>query len=322
MRTPLQRHCMLIALLAAVQAAAVPKLVCDDPVHEFGSKPNTDVVEHSFVLRNTGGKPLDIMHVRTNCGCTVAEPESRTIAPGASTRLPTELRLHGRQGRQNIAIYVQSTDPEQPVLTLRMRGEARSLLSVNPRHVSFGRVSGERSETRLIRVTLNEPLEIELRNVRDVNNAFDVRMRENGRNPSVKTIVVSNRKGLDPGTYRATVELAEKDVPGIITSVAVFLRVLDQLTIMPTEIVVPRGTTGLQRNVIVTEGTVKTFAVRNVQPPLPDIKADVRLLGDRGFNIAITGIDGTRELDGKVLRITTDVPGMTDIAIPFRVIDN
>ncbi len=308
-------------LLGALQTFAGPNLVCDDTVYDFGSRRNTEVVKHDFQLRNEGDETLRISSVRTSCGCTVAELDTRRIDPGKGVALHAEFRLQGRKGHQSKTIYIHSNDPEQPLLRLAMRGEARSVVDVVPRHLSFGRISGGRSETRLIRVTVHEPIAIELRDIRDTEDAFNISFRSDTGKPNTKTIVVSTKKDLAPGVYRGTVELAEDGADDILTSVGVYVRILDKLTVMPTEIVVPLGDEDVQRNVIITEGKVEKFEIRGVKPPVRKIKTDIKPVGDRGYLIRVSGIDGTPELDGKVLTIETDVEDMKNITIPFRVVE-
>ena len=61
---------------------AAPRIVCEEPIFDFGDKNNSESVEHNYVIRNTGNVSLEIQDVRASCGCTAVKPSQNTIPPG------------------------------------------------------------------------------------------------------------------------------------------------------------------------------------------------------------------------------------------------
>ena len=45
-----------------------PRLVCNEPVFDFGVRPNSVEVDHDFTIRNAGELPLVISQVRSGVG--------------------------------------------------------------------------------------------------------------------------------------------------------------------------------------------------------------------------------------------------------------
>ena len=78
MKTPLLSAMLLASLLslpapaqepaaaapAAPEAPLAPRIVCDEPLFDFGEKNNTEFVEHDYPIRNSGTLSLEIRNVR------------------------------------------------------------------------------------------------------------------------------------------------------------------------------------------------------------------------------------------------------------------
>ena len=100
------------------------RLVCDEPLFDYGIRPNSIEVDHNFVIRNTGDLPLVISQVRSGCGCTRAQLSQNTLAPGSNAVLSARLSLRGVVGPKQTNIYLHSNDPVSPVFQCKMAGSA------------------------------------------------------------------------------------------------------------------------------------------------------------------------------------------------------
>jgi hypothetical protein len=126
---------------------AVPRLVCDQPIHDFGERDHLQDVFCAFALRNAGSAPLTIHRVRASCGCTTTALATNLLQPGQQTELSAHLTLRGRSGPQHKRIYVESDDPATPLLGLEMRGTALIEVEARPLLVQFGALAaGEKAE--------------------------------------------------------------------------------------------------------------------------------------------------------------------------------
>lgn len=91
--------------------------------------------ETTFVMRNQGGKPLEVLGISTSCGCTSAWADQKTILPGGRTTLyvsfdPTVHEdIEGEVFRQ---VYVRSNDPEQPEVTVDIKATLNSAQGTLP----------------------------------------------------------------------------------------------------------------------------------------------------------------------------------------------
>ncbi len=91
-----------------------PKLVIPHRTWDFGRVKPTEVVTHTFVLKNEGEAPLTISRIYTTCGCTTAELTARVIPPGkvALLRLIFDAGYHDVRGqRVRRGVIIESNDP-------------------------------------------------------------------------------------------------------------------------------------------------------------------------------------------------------------------
>ena len=88
---------------------------------EVAAKPVDKTVTVNFAFRNTTDHPVEIVKIRTSCGCTVAESAKKTFAPGEKGTVKAVFTTVGRKGKQEKAIVVETSEKGTPdVLTLRV----------------------------------------------------------------------------------------------------------------------------------------------------------------------------------------------------------
>lgn len=98
------------------QTGNAPKIEISASFFDFGEVEHGQVLERSFVVKNTGQDILKIKSVRTSCSCTEGKIEKNIIEPGQETNLLVTYDTgamsgpHGK-GRQERIIFIQSNDP-------------------------------------------------------------------------------------------------------------------------------------------------------------------------------------------------------------------
>ena len=138
-----------------------PKIVCDEPLFDFGEKNNTEFVEHDYMIRNTGPLSLEIRGVRASCGCTAVKPSQDIIPPGTEASIRAHLDLRGRNGYQQKSITVESNDPQTPNLILTLKGNAIQPLRAQPSSLFFGRIASTDNRSRMFEIISGQgPIQI------------------------------------------------------------------------------------------------------------------------------------------------------------------
>jgi len=106
-----------VALLSASAA-----LVCEMPEYDFGKAPDSEVITHTFTLRNDGDRPVNILSVSASCGCTTSSATTNSLEPGGSTEIIARVALRGRSGAQRFPLRVRTDDPDQSLIMLTVMG--------------------------------------------------------------------------------------------------------------------------------------------------------------------------------------------------------
>ncbi len=112
--------------------SSLAKIEIAETVHDFGQVKEGAVVEHTFLVKNTGAAPLIIKETRASCGCTVPEKPEQPIAPGATGEIKVKFNTAGKPGAQSkVVTIVANTSPEISEVTLRGFVEGDDLKNLN-----------------------------------------------------------------------------------------------------------------------------------------------------------------------------------------------
>lgn len=99
----------------------VPEITFDKEVFEFGTVNEGDVVEHSFIITNSGKSDLVIIDAKASCGCTVPTWPKNAIKPGESAPLEIKFNTLGKPNKQSKTITL-TTNTVNGKETVRVSG--------------------------------------------------------------------------------------------------------------------------------------------------------------------------------------------------------
>ena len=115
--------CFLLLLVSLCAMAQKATLVCEKPMHDFGTIKEADgKVEHDFIIKNTGDKPIAISKISSSCGCTVPEWDKAPLRPGQESKVHVVFNPHNRNGKFNKTISVNLSG-EKNTFLLFIRGK-------------------------------------------------------------------------------------------------------------------------------------------------------------------------------------------------------
>ena len=77
------------------------------------------VVEYPFV--NPTDHPITITSLHTSCGCTTAALDKKTYQPQEKGGITATFTIGEREGEQNKSIVVQTDDPAESTVILRLK---------------------------------------------------------------------------------------------------------------------------------------------------------------------------------------------------------
>ncbi len=117
----------------ALLGTATPRLSVSEEMYEFGEVVDGAVVEHTFVLTNTGTSEVRITRASWSCGCTSVSPSLRnvTLAPGRSLDVRVTFRTRGYSAPRytqpvSTRVTIHSNASNAPQLPITVRGYVRA----------------------------------------------------------------------------------------------------------------------------------------------------------------------------------------------------
>ncbi len=117
---------MTLALLFPVYGGAEvsgPRMALSETSFHFGTVMEDQALSHTFIIRNVGTAPLQIMAVHTDCDCMVSK-YPRTIAPGGQGEITLTIKPFSVRQRFKKAAMVFSNNSGSPQLFLTLTGES------------------------------------------------------------------------------------------------------------------------------------------------------------------------------------------------------
>ncbi len=296
-----------------------PRIFCADPEFNFGTVDNQTVVEHTFVIQNTGDTTLEINNIRAACGCTVADVSTRTIPPGAEATMTARLNLQGRTGYQSKPISVHSNDPEQPVLRLNMVGQAQQGLSVTPIRMMFGQAGAGQQLTLPVTIATATDADFAILGIESSHAGIQVE-QETATPGREYRLNVTLRAPTQPGSLAANIRVQTDHPSRPVIDIPVFANVVGDLLFTPPEITLPANTPGpITRHVVIRAGTSGPFEITGVETPDPAMDTQIFPFGGNGYRVHINNIQPGPHLNGQAIRITTTAGIMKEITIPLRL---
>ncbi|MHC4262712.1 MAG: DUF1573 domain-containing protein, partial [Planctomycetota bacterium] len=143
---------------AGAEATDPVRLVCVEPVHDFGTVWEGATVEHAFELEVQGDGQLKVEAVRASCGCTNSrllhadgEPYvfGTPLSSGDRLRVDVVFQSQNRQGPQNRPVTLYGNLPDGGRFQVELVGEVGPYLSPAMQELELGRllVADERTAT-------------------------------------------------------------------------------------------------------------------------------------------------------------------------------
>lgn len=322
MFTRLLTAALLLGLVCTAPALAqhpattnVPRIASDNPVYDFGTVDQTESVEHTYVLKNTGTVTLEISRIQPSCGCTVAEISEKNVPPGGESHITTRFSPAGRNGPQHKAIVVYSNDPEQPQYTLTLQGNVGSAVFVQPSQITMPRLEPGSQPTADVFVSSGDGTAFQVTAVESTSSDLvaEVQQMEEGKNYRVHLAL---KQPLE-GNFSATVLVRTDHPRRPEIQIPVRFMATREVIVAPREITFDKpGDDAVSRFVLVRNSDGTPVQIDHIEPPNPGVKVDTQPFGSNGIRIQMSGVVPNSGINGQALRI--QVRGNT-IEVPIRV---
>lgn len=86
------------------------KIVFVKEIHNFGTLKDGEIVSFSFVFRNMGGSPIQIVKTEVSCGCINIQYDRNDILPGESSDIEVVFNTSGEWGNILKGVTIETSD--------------------------------------------------------------------------------------------------------------------------------------------------------------------------------------------------------------------
>lgn len=319
--TSLGLAAVLIAVSARAQQPATtnaPKIVCDEPVFDFGTVDPSEAVEHTFLIRNEGTLTLELTRVHPSCGCTVANVSQNSIPPGGESRITSRLSLQGRSGPQQKSIVIDSNDPNQPQLILMLRGIAGSALNVMPTQLAMPKIAPGSTPSGNVIISAADGVEFRVTAVETTSDLLEAKVDPIEANRSYR-ITIGAKQPLSSGAISASVVVSTDHPKRARIDIPVSFVVSRELVVAPREIIFDHPSDEpSSRFVLIRNADGTPIELDGLEPPDSAVQIETYPFGASGMRIQLNNLVPSAALNGRVLRI--HVRNSAPVDVPIRIL--
>ena len=104
---------------------------------DFGTMRLGTKRSHSFVFRNVGEAPVDVVYKSSSCKCTVGKLDSKTLNPGEQTQVDLEWLAEGVFNDFSQTATIGTNAPDQEEIKLTIKGKIGQAYVFDPSPMDF-----------------------------------------------------------------------------------------------------------------------------------------------------------------------------------------
>ncbi len=306
----------------AAAMSGKPKIECDEQSFDFGETWVGPRLEHTYTIKNTGNAALEITKVKPSCGCTSVGSYPKRIEPGESGEFKFALNSQKLHGRYRKSITVSSNDPDTPSFRLQLAGYCKRYVDVTPRNANFGKISGEKSSERVLKIINNTdtPLELSLQKAGTSSFHFELVEKEPGEKYELKVKSITPMK---TGRSRGSVVLKTNVESQETITISASAVVPERIELQPNEIRLStrtKGVKGYTRTIRLTNYGTNPVKILAATVNDPQIKATFseRTAGQAYLlNVAFPDNFDITKKSNLVLTVKTDDKEKPEIRVPI-----
>jgi hypothetical protein len=317
-------------------ANAAAGLQFNTNTHDFGRINDEAPVKKLFTFKNISQQTINVVNVRSTCGCTAGAPSKRVLAPGEEGSIEVTFNPQNRRGLELKTVTVETDFKPMPNYELHIQTTVLPRLVIEPSAVWFGEVPfGKGGVQEVSIVSRFNGFAISEAKVADDKAAGRFKIESlgadsvdlDGDKGTRVRYRITMLDGLPIGNHNTPMVLTSNDPKHPTISVSLAGRVVGELNVTPERLLVrhPAGETPFVAEAIIASrnGTpVNISSVELVDAPVEmSIALDVqpREPGSKSaYRIIAAGITPkfVNEIRGSV-RIRTDSKDMAEINLPF-----
>ncbi|MDC0934864.1 DUF1573 domain-containing protein [Pirellulales bacterium] len=149
--------------------------------HDFGTVARGADTVYKFEITNLYKQPMNIVGVRTSCGCTTPTIENNVFKTHDKAYIVARFNTHSHLGEKSATLTVTFGAPYPAEVQLRVRGNIRGDVQFTPGAVEFGEIDEGQPSQKQVDVSYTGRESWEIIDVTNDNDNFEVELREVAR---------------------------------------------------------------------------------------------------------------------------------------------
>lgn len=158
--------------------------------YDFGIANEGEFVSCPFVIKNCGGKPLQIKNVIHNCSCIGADVEKSTLLPGETTKVKVSYQARPTTRREILKVWIECNDPQKPITELTISGTIHLIVYWYPKSVSFYCEHGIYAQKKHVKFLIDNTKQSELGKITTSSERIEASWEED--NKGLKCVISLN----------------------------------------------------------------------------------------------------------------------------------
>lgn len=290
------------------------KKMFDHTSHDFKTVARGAKVEHTFTVENIYEEDMQIVDVRTTCGCTVAKVSKRTLKTWEKAEIVAQVDTRGFYGRKDSTLTVVFGGQFPAEVQLHVHSYIRSDIVFQPGSVQFGSVAEGTALARKVTVSYAGRSDWEIEKAESPNPHLETKLTKAAVTPAGQVtydIEVELRPDAPAGYLHEYLTLVTNDRRPQYSHVplAVEGEVVPALTVRPSPLllgVLSVGETVTRQLVVQGKEPFRVVKVECSDPrltcPVPQTKEAKSL---HLLPVTFTAGDAAEKFSGKLLIQTT-----------------
>jgi hypothetical protein len=241
---------------------------------DFGQIWTGDTCKTEVELKNVGDATLKILNVKTSCGCAVAEPGKRQLAPGESDTMTVTYDTNKNVKVVKHYVTITTNGTVEPEIQFVLHGEVWNAFEAKPQAaLAFGKVQPSSRKSKSIELISNveEKAHPKLRPI-GADVPFEVKLEE--IEPGKKYRLRAETKpplALGDNRVKVVIETGVERLPTM--SISVSARAMERVSVWPEKLrVVPSQKKPGTRSVRIYHLKDRPIEVTQILCDLPDTK--------------------------------------------------
>lgn len=148
---------------------SIPGLVVNTLAHDMGDIFWGETASFTFLIHNSSDTPIELLPIRSDCGCTAEFDDEAVLNPGDVRRLTVTYEPEYTEGAfsKKVTLYTNSSTESDPPnwLEFTLSGRIVSILSLDPWYVFFKKVTEGQESVETIQVKADKGITVSIQNV-------------------------------------------------------------------------------------------------------------------------------------------------------------